>query len=141
MASLVVLGAYAALGLLDSLHFRPALEQRADAPSAYSSEVLSVLDLGLARLRATSEKTYSAPLATRSYAKELIERPDGRQLRDFPRLQFGGAQLQDEADWAGDVAKRALGGLAVSVLLCLAVWLCTRVLKKNRPDIPWQAAG
>jgi peptide/nickel transport system permease protein len=141
MASLVVLGAYAALGLLDSLHFRPALEQRAEAPSAYSSEVLSVLDLGLASLRGSSEKTYSAPLATRSYAKELIERSDGRQLRDFPRLQFGGAQLRDEADWAGDVAKRALGGLAVSVLLCLAVWLCAKVLKKKRPDIPWQAAG
>jgi peptide/nickel transport system permease protein len=141
MASLVVLGAYAALGLLDSLHFRPALEQKAGAPSAYSSEVLSVLDLGLARLRRSSEKTYSAPLATRSYAKELIERPDGRQLRDFPRLQYGGAQLRDEADWADDVAKRALGGLAVSILLCLAVRLCTRILKKTRPEIPWQAAG
>jgi peptide/nickel transport system permease protein len=72
MASLVVLGAYVALGLLDSLHFRPTLEQKADAPSAYASEVLSVLDLGLAHLRGRGEKTYSAPLATRSYAKELI---------------------------------------------------------------------
>ena len=95
MASLVVLGAYVALGLLDSLHFRPALAQKADAPSAYASEVLSVLDLGLAQLRGRGEKTYSAPLATRSYAKELIEQPDGRQLRDFPRLRFGGAHLKE----------------------------------------------
>jgi len=141
MASLVVLGAYVALGLLDSLHFRPALAQKADAPSAYASEVLSVLDLGLAQLRGRGEKTYSAPLATRSYAKELIEQPDGRQLRDFPRLRFGGAQLHDEADWAADVAQRALGGLAVSVLLSFVVLLGTKILKKKRPDIPWQAAG
>ncbi|HUN67271.1 MAG TPA: ABC transporter permease [Burkholderiales bacterium] len=141
MASLVVLAAYAVLGLLDSLHFRPALEQKAGAPDAYSSEVLSVLDLGLAHLRGRSEKTYSAPLATRSYAKELIERPDGRQLRDYPRLQFGGAHLRDEAEWAGDVARRALAGLAASVLLCLAVVFVAKVLKKRRPAIPWRAAG
>ena len=66
MASLVVLGFYVAVGLLDSMHFRPALEQKGDATeTAYSTEVLSVLDLGLARVRGRAEKTYSAPLATR----------------------------------------------------------------------------
>ena len=141
LASLVVLGAYASLGLLDSLHFRPALEAKADAPGAYSSEVLSVLDLGLGHLRARGEKTYSAPLATRSYAKELIVQPDGRQLRDYPRLRFGGAHLQDEGDWAADVAKRAVVGLAVSVLLVLAVLFFTGILAMRRPDIPWHAAA
>jgi len=140
MASLVVLAAYVALGLLDSLHFRPALEPKADAPSAYSSEVLSVLDLGLGHLRVRGEKTYSAPLATRSYAKELIERPDGRQQRDFPRLRFGGAHLQDEGDWAGDVARLTLTGLISSVFLWLTFGFVVKGLGKRYPGIPWRAA-
>ncbi len=81
--------------------------------------MLSVLDLGLAHLRGRSEKTYSAPLATRSYAKEQVELPDGRQMRDFPRLRFGGAHLKDEADWADDVSRRALAGFAASLLVVL----------------------
>jgi len=141
MASSVVLCAYLAVGLADSLHFRPQLEQKAGDKAAYSSEVLSLLDLALAQLRGRSEKTYSAPLATRSYAKEQVELPDGRQMRDFPRLRFGGAQLQDEAEWAADVSRRALGGFGVSLLLCFLVFLLVRKLQKKSPDIPWSAAG
>jgi len=140
MASVVIVGAYVALGLLDSLHFRPALQQKEAQQKAYSSEVLSALDLALSHLRGRGEKTYSAPLATRSYAKEQIEQPDGRQLRDFPRLRFGGAHLKDEGAWAGDVAQRVLTGLGASVLLCLSIFLVVRVLKRNSPDIPWHAA-
>src|SRR5579885_1278822 len=69
VASSVVLAAFVAVGLLDSLHFRPRLEARPGEPAAYSTEILSVLDAALAPLRARTEKTYSAPLATRSYAK------------------------------------------------------------------------
>ena len=141
MASAVVLAAYVVLGLLDSLHFRPALEGKADAPKAYASEVLSVLDAGLVQLRGRGEKTYSAPLAIRSYAKEQIELPDGRQLRDFPRLRFGGAHLKDEGEWAGDVAKRALGGMAVSGFLIFLILILVRILKRRKPDVPWHAAG
>jgi peptide/nickel transport system permease protein len=141
MASVVVLGAYATLGLLDCLHFRPALEQKNAEQKAYSSEVLSVLDLAVSHLRGRGEKTYSAPLATRSYAKEQIELPDGRQMRDFPRLLFGGAHLTDEGEWEGDIAKRVLAGLAVAVLLILSVFFGIGVLKRKRPEIPWHAAG
>jgi peptide/nickel transport system permease protein len=141
MASVTVLGVFVAIGLLDSLHFRSALAQKEGAAQVYATEVLSVLDLGLAHLRGRGEKTYSAPLATRSYAKETIELPGGKQMRDFPRLRFGGAHLKDEAERDGDVARRALGGLGVSVLLCLAVLFIARKLKRKTPDIPWHAAG
>jgi peptide/nickel transport system permease protein len=117
MASLVVLMAYLALGLLDSLHFRPGLERKEGAEQAYSSEVLSVLDLGLAQLRGRGEKTYSAPLATRSYAKEQVELPDGKLTRDFPRLRFGGAHLKNETDWAADVSGTAARGIFVSIVI------------------------
>jgi peptide/nickel transport system permease protein len=140
MASVVVLGAYVALGLLDSLHLRPALEEKAGEQKAYSSDVLSVLDLALAHLRGRSEKTYSAPLATRSYSKEQVELPDGRQMRDFPRLLFGGAHLKDEGEWAGDVARLTLAGVIASVFLWLAFGLVVKGLRKKYPAVPWGAA-
>jgi len=139
-ASMVVLAAYVGVGLLDSLHFRPALAQKAGERKAYSSDVLSVLDLALVHLKGRGEKTYSAPLATRSYAKEQIELPDGRQLRDFPRLRFGGAHLKDEGEWEEDVAKRTLTGFGVAIALLLLLLPAVRVLKRRKPGIPWHAA-
>jgi peptide/nickel transport system permease protein len=140
-ASLVVLGAYLTVGLADSLHYRPALERAPGEPRAYSSEVLSLLDRVLAPLRGRNEKTYSAPLATRAFAKEQIEQPDGRIARAYPRLRFGGAHLSSEADWADDVARRTLAGFGASFALCFLVVLATRKLKSGRPDVPWHAAG
>ena len=61
MMSAVVLVAFAGIGLLDSVHVRPALE---GGKGGHSVEALSLLDLALAGLRTRQEKTYSAPLAT-----------------------------------------------------------------------------
>jgi peptide/nickel transport system permease protein len=137
LASLVVLAAFAIVGLADSLHFRPRLP----GTDAYSNEVLSVLDLALAHLRANREKTYSAPFATRLYAREQIEMPDGRTVRDYPRLAYGGRHLATEAERPGDIALRAAGGLAVAALLSGLVLLATRRASRRSPDIPWAAAG
>src|SRR6185436_30922 len=114
----VVLVCYAAIGLADSLHFRPKLE----GGNAYSPEVLSVLDLTLAGLRERREKTYSAPLATRLYAKEQIELPDGKVAREFPRLRHGGAHLKDEAAQAGDIAASVAIGLGIAAILAAAAF-------------------
>ena len=139
VASAVVLAAYLVLGLLDSVHYRPLLPAKPGAEKAYSTEVLSVLDLGLMQLRGRGEKTYSAPLATRSYAKETMELPGGKQMRDFPRLRFGGAHLKDEADWAGDVTKSAATGLLAAGLAFVVVYFLAGFLKRRKPDIPWNA--
>ncbi len=130
MASIAVLAAYLAVGLADSLHFR----------RAQSVEVLSVLDVALGHLRARTEKTYSAPFATRAYAKETIELPGGKQARDFPRLKFGGAHLPDESERAADMARKGglgliLGGAAFGIAL-----LAIRPLRRIHPAIPWNAA-
>ncbi len=117
MGSAVVLALFVGVGLLDSLHFRPALEKAGEGgKAAYSVDVLSVLDLLVAPLRERREKTYSAPLATVSFQKETIERPDGAQVRDFPRLRHGGTHLADPADRSADVALRAVAGLLAGVL-------------------------
>jgi peptide/nickel transport system permease protein len=140
MASAAVLAVYVALGLLDSLHYRPALEPRTPgAPKVYRVEVLSALDLALAHLRGRNERTYSAPLATRSYAKELIELPGGGQVRDYPRLKYGGAHLKQEADRADDVTLRALGGLGAAAALWALLALAVLPFRRRAPGAAWDA--
>jgi peptide/nickel transport system permease protein len=118
MGAAVVLGAYVAVGLLDSVHFHPALPQaERSAGRTHSDAILSLLDLLLGPLRAQQEKTYSAPLAAYSFAKENLTLPDGRSVRDYPRLQYGGAHLRDpQQEWGADVALTALGGLLRGLL-------------------------
>ena len=132
MSAAVVLTFFLGVALLDSLHFRsllpPAAGAAADAPAAYSTRTLSVLDWLLEKPREAREKSYSVPLATRGFEKESIV-VDGKSVRDYPRLQFGGAHLKDpDAAWASDVARRSVQGLAggavgVAVLWLLVAWL------------------
>jgi peptide/nickel transport system permease protein len=122
MAALVLLLCFVFIGLLDSLHFRPRLESTdPKAQSAYSSEVLSVFDVVANPLRKRPEKTYSAPLATRAFAKELVELPGGKQMRVFPRLRYGGAHLKDEVDQGRDVFVTCLRALALALIAWAAV--------------------
>jgi peptide/nickel transport system permease protein len=137
-ASGVVLSAFLLVGLLDSLHYRPELERK--GASAYSGEVLSVLDLLAPHLRGRTEKTYSAPFATRSFAREMIEAPDGRQLREFPRLRFGGAHLANEAERTADIARRAALALAGAALAWGLIGLLGRGTARRNPEFPWRAA-
>lgn len=120
MSALVFLIVFIAIALLDSIHFRPQLASASDtAETVYSVEVVSVLDRLLEPLRERGERTYSAPLAVRSYAKETVEGLDGTVRREFPRLMHGGAHLPDESDRARDVRSRTLQGLGWGAL----VWL------------------
>jgi peptide/nickel transport system permease protein len=157
----VVLLAYLAVGLADSLHFRKVLAAReGGSATAYSTEVLSLLDLALGHLRERSEKTYSAPFATRLYAMERIESPQdaqpGGSARGYPRLRFGGAHLADEDDRAADIGRTALAATLAAVIAWLvlaatvaffvararasahaAAW---RALWRGRTHVPWNAA-
>ena len=137
----VVLAAYLVVGLADSLHYRPALPPTpGQVGVAYAPQVHSLLDLPLAHLRGRTERTYSAPLATRSHVRERSERPDGSAVRERPRLRFGGAHLADEADWAGDVARRAAAGLVAGAAGVAALWLGLAPLRRRTPQVPWGAA-
>ncbi len=141
IASTVVLAFYFGAGLLDSLHFRPQLPQKPDAgQKVYSVEVLSVLDWTLAHLRGRTEKTYSAPLAIRSFAREQVELPGGKIAREFPRLQFGGAHLAKEGHWASDVGWRVFKGLGFAAAILLAAAIGMRILRVRWPEVPWNAA-
>jgi peptide/nickel transport system permease protein len=155
MAAATVLALFVLTGLLDSVHYRAALPPQ-DGKAAYATELRSLLDRMLEPLRATREKTYSAPLATHLYAKETVQLPDGREARVFPRLRHGGAHLVDPgADWARDVAVKAFRGLAIALVLWFvaAIGICAvlaqrtdagiesawRNLWQGRSDVPWRA--
>jgi peptide/nickel transport system permease protein len=150
--ALVVVLAYVAVGLLDSLHFRYTDGESGQA--RYAGEVLSVFDRIVTPLRMNEETTYSAPFATHAYVKETVTLPDGRQVRDYPRLAHGGAHLADpKEDRLGDILARtiigALEGLAVwaVAVLALAAWRARRAsatlfaaagdMLRGRTELPW----
>ncbi len=127
MVSMLVLSLFLVIGLLDTLHFRVALPQTNGAEKAYSPEVLSVFDKLVSPLRTHNEKTYSEPFALTLYAKESVTDAQGNLVRDYPRLQYGGAHLKDEGQRDADVAKRAfmgavLGFLAGQMVVFSAGW-------------------
>jgi peptide/nickel transport system permease protein len=131
MVSATLLAVFAGVGLLDSLHYRPALPEVPAAQPArseggrpaasgeirYAVELRSVLDLLLDPLPSQVETTYSAPMATRAFSKTAIEGGEGGAVRDYPRLRYGGAHLADEGeamveDIGWRVASGAFAGLA-----------------------------
>ncbi len=123
----LILAVYVAIGLLDSLHYVERLPDVPGKQAQYSGEVRSALDAVLTPLRQKVEKTYSAPFATHLYAKETVTGPDGKEVRDFPRLKHGGAHLDDpEKDFWPDFLKRGglglLGGMACWALLVFPLW-------------------
>jgi peptide/nickel transport system permease protein len=136
-AAVVILAAYIVIGLLDSLHYRPALENRDGAGEVhYAVEVLSVLDRLLGPLRTQVEKTYSAPFATHLFTRETVQHPDGSQTREYPRLQYGGRHLADpHADARGDILRRSLHALlqgAVTSFVLLALLVAWQGRRHNR---------
>ncbi len=157
MSALTVLLIFITIGLLDTVHFRPALDHKNNFGEAvYSVEVLSLLDVLITPLRTNVEKTYSAPLATHLYSKETIDLPDGSRIRTFARLEFGGAHLQQpETDRLPDIQWRtAVGiGYGLSVWGILVIFFCLTLAHRTNQnfsqcftaiwrrttEIPWYA--
>lgn len=157
MIGLVVLAFFVIIGLLDSLHYRARLDQPDHkSKTVYAVEVTSVLDLLLHSLKSRPEKTYSAPLDYRLFARETIELPDGRQAREYPRLKHGGAHLKDPVNERGpDIARRVIGGAAIGFVLWLVIGttICAviahrtsqsidriwRMILSGESEVPWRA--
>jgi peptide/nickel transport system permease protein len=119
MVTLFVLSLFVLTGVLDSLHYRPALPGD-NGKVVYAPQVMSVLDKLVAPLRTHNEKTYSAPLAVYLYARESVVLPNGKVEREYPRLKYGGAQLvKPQRDWLGDVVRRTLTGAGTGLLIVL----------------------
>ena len=121
MASVVVLGVYVVIGLLDSMHYRPSLPSSSEGEAReYSTEVLSVFDRLVTHLRVMEEKTYSAPFASHLFVKETVETGDGGSARIYPRLVHGGRHLEDPAT---DRSTDILATASMAAVAGLLVWL------------------
>ncbi|MGA1562274.1 MAG: ABC transporter permease [Gammaproteobacteria bacterium] len=130
MGSALVLVLFLLVALLDSLHYRPALDNNgAQGEVHYAVEVRSVLDDLLRPIQAANEKTYSAPLAVQGLTREFID--DGVSARrDYPRLTHGGAHLEDPAQRDADLRQRSeqgvLGGVVVWLVIAVVWWFWAR---------------
>ncbi len=120
MASAVVLAVYVAIGLLDSVHFHPQLVDTVDSRQTYSGNIISAFDWLAGPMRKQVEKTYSAPFATHLFSKETVYLEDGTQDREYPRLEYGGAHLDNPAtERLPDIFMR----IGIGSFYAVVIWL------------------
>lgn len=121
MVSGLVLGMFVLLAVMDSIHYRPALESVSGQTQRYAADPVSLLDKVLKPLSDARERSYSAPLSANGFRKESIER-EGQTVRDYPRLQFGGAHLADpHVQRVDDIRSRSLVAMGQALVFIAAV--------------------
>jgi peptide/nickel transport system permease protein len=142
MVTFTIIAAYIMVALLDSLHFRRALENPeglAVDEVFYDNKVTSVFDLLTGGMGDRFERTYSAPFALLSFEKENLKDEHGADVRDYPPLRHAGQHLQDPSQRGADVLDKTLTalfwGLLLSVLIIGPQWL----LLRGSP-YPWHAS-
>jgi peptide/nickel transport system permease protein len=138
-ASFMVILFYVLIALTDSLHFQKRLEATVESTDVhYAPEMTSVLDLILGPMLDRDEKTYSAPFAIYTFAKENIESDDGTVVREFPRLEHGGSHITMEEQHVADIVVKsltAIGWTLVPILIVLFIhhWY----IRKEDSRLPW----
>lgn len=137
MAAVVVLVFYILIGLLDSVHFHPKLEQQADQPDQYSTEVLSLLDVITEKMRTRVETSYSAPFATHAFSREMLVLEDGSEIRDFPKLKYAGSHLTDTDSAVIDILVKALAGAfsGLCIWLALVALVVFRLVRSRQSSV------
>ncbi len=122
--ALIVLLCYYVIALLDSIHFRPKLENPRATEYQYSNQILSVLDVIMTPMRTQVEKTFSSPLATHLFSKELVLQSDGTTMQIYPRLLHGGKHLENpHRDKAKDITIIILRAIIVALFAWMMFWL------------------
>jgi peptide/nickel transport system permease protein len=142
MVTFTVIAAYIMVALLDSLHFRRALDNPdglAVEEVFYDNKVTSVFDLLTGGMGDRFERTYSAPFALISFEKENIKNAEGEDVRDYPPLRHAGQHLDDPSQRGADILGKTFTalfwGLLLSALLIGPQWLLLR-----RSRYPWHAS-
>ncbi|WP_284722798.1 ABC transporter permease [Methylophaga thalassica] len=136
MISVMILSCYVVIGLLDSLHYRPAMESTEPSQQTYySSEVLSVFDWLVLPLKQQMEKTYSAPFSDRLFVKEIQTMNDGSLKYDYPKLKYGAAHLAQAGDKKADIYQTVLKASLLSLLLLFLMYIChVAVASRAKPN-------
>lgn len=155
MVSLVIVLAYFAIALLDSIRFTIPLSSYQEGKST-STEPVTLLDVLVGPLSTRVEKTYSAPLAVYAQSRETLRKIDGTEEWTYPRLTYGGAHLVvPEKEWFQDVFYLTLIGMIKGFLVGLFVVIGIFVCIGRHPsrysflvsmyhaemEVPWKAMG
>jgi peptide/nickel transport system permease protein len=120
--SAMILICYVIIGLLDSVHFRLAIDKNdTNDQQHYATEVLSVLDLLVMPLRQKVEKTYSEPFATHSFVREMQQLDEQSLNYEYPRLEYGGQHLESEQDKWADIQSTFIDTSFNTILVWLIV--------------------
>jgi peptide/nickel transport system permease protein len=142
MIAFTVIMTYVGVALLDSMHYREALENPEGLQTEeifYDNKVTSALDVMLQGMGDRFERTYSAPFALKSFEKKNMKDAHGNSIRDFPLLEHAGKHLSDPSERLSDVISKTLvallWGLLISALVILPQWLMLRA----SPN-PWHAS-
>ncbi|MCR9186675.1 MAG: ABC transporter permease [Halieaceae bacterium] len=142
MVAFTIIAAYILVALLDSLHFRRALENPESLATQevfYDNKVSSVFDVLTGGMGDRFERTYSAPFALLSFEKENIKDASGRDIRDFPPLRHAGQHLAHPDERTADILVKSVSALLWGLLLCALVitpqWLLLR-----GSALPWAAS-
>ena len=142
MVTMTLILVYVGIALLDSLHFRRALDPVAGSPDGevfYDGKVSSVLDVMLGGIGERFERTYSAPFALYSFEKQDMKDEQGQTYRDYPPLEHAGRHLElPEHRWR-DVLARSLTALLWGLLLAGLV-IAPQWLLMRRSLFPWSAS-
>ena len=124
MLSLGFLLAYGAIALADSVRWRDSVRDESgkvsvtqDGSVIYDAKALSLLDRALTSMRLNTEKTFSAPLASKQYSKETIEFPGGIHVRDYPNLKHPGSHPLGTGKVGNDVLFSAIKGIRTGVVI------------------------
>ena len=142
MVTFTVIITYIGVALLDSLHFRRALDATEGVENGetyYDNKVTSVLDVMLGGMGERFERTYSAPFALKSFEKKNMKDAQGRAVRDYPSLEHAGQHLADPADKWPDVLARSAAALAWGLLAAALVVGLQWFLLRGSPH-PWYAS-
>ena len=115
-ASCVILLVFFALGLADSIHFRPQLASASGESTVYSASTESLLDSSVGNWIAGRERSYSSPFAITEFDKTsaLV---DGKPVRIFAHLKGITPEAKTATDRNRDAALRTLAALSNWVLV------------------------
>jgi len=124
----IILLLFLVIAVLDSIHIneRPA----------QTNQTMTLLDKIMAPTGRVYEKTYSAPLALRSYNSQT-ELQDGQAIQIYPRLKYINKQIKNNNDRIRIIRIIAYRSFIAAGIVAGVIWiliLFLRRFKKNRFD-------
>ena len=124
-----LLAFYLSIALLDSIHFQRQLSSTSTSSTAnYSAKTQSVLDLMFGKRATAQEKTYSSPLALRSFSKEV--RASGGQY--YPALLGINLEIKTLKQRNVEIVKQGMLALSIAVVTAIFLFFVFKRFRKNK---------